>query len=100
MLRSTATDKQFSEFLKRPSLHIERIVSTGQCSPKVYWYDQADGEWVQLIQGEARLRFADEAAAHRLKASDFVDIAPNHRHRVDWTASDQPTIWLAVHYPA
>jgi len=100
MLRSTATDKQFSEFLKRPSLHIERIVSTGQCSPKVYWYDQADGEWVQLIQGEARLRFADEAAAHRLKAGDFVDIAPHCRHRVDGTVPGELTIWLAVHHSA
>ena len=93
-----ATDEQFLELLKRPGLRIERIVSTGQSSPPDFWYDQPDGEWVLLIQGEARLRFADEAETRHLKAGDFVDIAPHRRHRVEWTAPDQPTIWLAVHY--
>ena len=96
--RSTATDEQFSELLKQPGLRIERIVSTGQCSPPDFWYDQPEGEWVLLIQGAARLRFADEAEARHLKAGDFVDITPHRRHRVDWTTPDQPTIWLAIHY--
>lgn len=90
--------EQFSELLARPGLRIERIVSTGQCSPPDFWYDQADGEWVALLQGEARLRFADEAAARHLRAGDCVDIAPHRRHRVDWTPADQVTIWLAVFY--
>ena len=96
--RSTATDEQSSELLKRPGLRIERIVSTGQCSPEGFWYDQLEGEWVLLIQGAARLRFADETGARQLKAGDFVDIAPHRRHRVDWTTPEQPTIWLAIHY--
>ena len=96
--RSTATDEQFSELLKRSGLRIERIVSTGQCSPPDFWYDQPEGEWVLLIQGAARLRFADEAEARDLKAGDFVDITPHRRHRVDWTTPEQPTIWLAIHY--
>ena len=98
--RSTAIDEQFSELLKRPGLHIERIVSTGQSSPEGFWYDQPEGEWVLLIQGEARLRFADEAGARHLKAGDFIDISPHRRHRVDWTAPGELTIWLAVHYSA
>ncbi|MBP5998751.1 MAG: cupin [Azonexus sp.] len=98
--RSTATDEQFSQLLARPGLRIERIVSTGQCSPAGFWYDQPDGEWVLLIQGDARLRFADEAEVRHLKAGDFVDIAPHRRHRVDWTAPGEITIWLAVHYAA
>jgi len=95
-----ATGEQFAELLGRPGLRIERIVSTGQCSPPNFWYDQADGEWVLVVQGEARLRFADETEARHLKAGDFVDIAPHRRHRVDWTHPEQPTIWLAVHYAA
>ena len=98
--RSTATDEQFSELLKRPGLRIERIVSTGQSSPEGFWYDQPEGEWVLLIQGAARLRFADEAKPRQLKAGDFVDIAPHRRHRIDWTTTEQPTIWLAIHYSA
>jgi cupin 2 domain-containing protein len=96
--RSTAKSEQFSELLTRPGLRIERIVSTGQCSPEGFWYDQPEGEWVLLIQGAARLRFADETEARQLKAGDFVDIAPHRRHRVDWTTPEQPTIWLAIHY--
>lgn len=95
---NAATGEQFSELLTRPGLRIERIVSTGQCSPPDFWYDQDDGEWVMLLQGEAKLRFADEAAARHLRAGDHLDIAAHRRHRVDWTAADQETVWLAVFY--
>ncbi len=92
--------EQFSELLARPGLRIERIISTGQCSPPDFWYDQDEGEWVVLLQGEAQLRFADEAKARHLRAGDHLDIAPHRRHRVDWTAPDQTTIWLAIFYRA
>jgi len=98
--RSTASDEQNSELLSRRGLRIERIVSTGQCSPPGFWYEQPGGEWVLLIRGAARLRFADEAEARPLHPGDFVDIAAHRRHRVDWTDPDQPTIWLAIHYAA
>ena len=98
LLRSTAKTEHFSELLARPGLRIERIVSTGQCSPANFWYDQAEGEWVAVLQGEAKLRFEDRVL--HLKAGDYVDIPPHCRHRVDWTAPDQTTIWLAVFYTA
>lgn len=97
--RSTVADEQICPLIARPGLRIERIVSTGQCSPPDFWYDQEDGEWVAVLQGEARLRFADEAEARHLQAGDFVDIAPHRRHRVEWTAPDRVTVWLAVFYP-
>lgn len=93
-------DEQFASILQRPGLRIERIVSTGQASPPDFWYDQDEGEWVVLLQGEAKLRFADEADARHLRAGDFIDIAPHRQHRVDWTAPDQATVWLAVFYTA
>lgn len=96
--RSTAEAESSSELLKRPGLRIERIVSTGQSSPPDFWYDQTENEWVLVVQGEARLRFADEAEARHLKAGDFVEIVARRRHRVDWTPPDQPTIWLAIFY--
>lgn len=96
--RSTLQNEQFSDLLQRPGLRIERIVSTGQCSPPDFWYEQTEGEWVVLLQGEARLRFADEAEARHLHAGDWLDIAPQRRHRVDWTPADQVTVWLAVFY--
>lgn len=98
--RSTANSEEFRELLQRPGLRIERIVSTGQCSPPDFWYDQPEGEWVVVLQGEAGLHFADEPEARHLRPGDFVDIAPHRRHRVAWTAPDQATVWLAVFYPA
>ncbi|HNC52843.1 MAG TPA: cupin [Accumulibacter sp.] len=93
-----AEDEQFLQLLARPGLLIERIVSSGHSSPPDFYYDQPEGEWVLLLQGEALLRFADEPEARRLRTGDHVDIAPHRRHRVDWTSPDQRTIWLAIHY--
>ena len=84
--------------LTRPGLRIERIVSRGQASPPGFWYDQGEGEWVVLLAGAARLRFADETEAHLLRAGDWIDIPPHRRHRVDWTDPATPTVWLAVFY--
>jgi cupin 2 domain-containing protein len=82
----------------RPDLRIERIVSLGQASPTGFWYDQAETEWVLLLAGAARLRFADEPEARSLGPGDWVEIAPRRRHRVDWTDPAKPTVWLAVFY--
>ncbi|HSD42616.1 MAG TPA: cupin domain-containing protein [Burkholderiales bacterium] len=90
--------EQLADLLNRPGVRIERILSTGQSSPPGFWYDQAHGEWVAVLAGEARLRFEDETRARTLRAGDFVDIAAHRRHRVDWTHPSQPTVWLAVHY--
>ena len=77
-------------------VRIERIVSLGQASPAGFWYDQAEAEWVMLLSGAARLRFADETEARTLGPGDCVHIAAHRRHRVEWTDPDRPTIWLAV----
>lgn len=96
--RSTLENEQFLELLSRPGLRIERIVSTGQASPPGFWYDQPDGEWVLLVQGEAWIAFADEPTARRLRPGDFIDIAAHRRHRVESTQAEPPTVWLAIHY--
>jgi cupin 2 domain-containing protein len=84
--------------LSRPDVRIERIVSFGQASPPGFWYDQAEGEWVLLLAGAARLRFANEPEPRLLIPGDWLDIAPHRRHRVDWTDPANPTVWLAVFY--
>lgn len=78
-------------------IRIERIVSTGQSSPAGYWYDQEEHEWVVLLTGEASLRF-EEGETLIMKPGDAVLIPAHRRHRVDSTALDQPTVWLAVFY--
>jgi cupin 2 domain-containing protein len=82
--------------LAAPGLRIERIVSYGQASPPGFWYDQPEAEWVVLLAGAARLRFADEAQDRTLGPGDWLHIAAHRRHRVEWTDPATPTVWLAV----
>jgi cupin 2 domain-containing protein len=76
---------------------IERIVSHGQTSPPGFWYDQDEAEFVAVLAGAARLRFADGEVAE-LGPGDWADIPAHRQHRVDWTDPDRPTVWLAVFY--
>ena len=96
--RSTEKNEQFSNLLNRDGLTIKRIVYTRQASPEGFWYDQPEGEWVVVLQGQATLRFEDSPEPVRLNPGDFIDIAPHRRHRVEWTDPAQATVWLAVHY--
>ena len=83
-----------------PGVRIERIVSTGQGTPAGEWYDQDTDEWVVLLTGRAGLRSESEAAARVLGPGDWVHIPAHTRHRVEWTDTAEPTVWLAVHHPA
>ncbi|WP_422003486.1 cupin domain-containing protein [Reyranella sp.] len=83
----------------RGGVRIERIVSTGQASPPGFWYDQDEDEFVVLLAGAARLRFADDRILD-LKPGDWVEIPAHVRHRVEETQAEPPTVWLAVHRPA
>jgi cupin 2 domain-containing protein len=78
------------------SVRIERIVSQGQSSPEGFWYDQDQGEWVAMLQGAARLQFEDRVV--EMRPGDYINIPAHQRHRVQWTAPAESTIWLAVHY--
>ena len=87
------------ELVSAPGVRIERIVSHGQASPPGFWYDQDEAEFVVLLAGAARLRFADEDSPRALRPGDCVEIAAHRRHRVEWTDPDRPTLWLAVFHP-
>ncbi len=93
-------DESFTELLGRPGLRIERILSTGQASPPGFWYVQPDGEWGLLVAGAPHLMLEGETQPRELKPGDWIDLPPHCRHRIEWTATDQQTIWLAVHYPS
>lgn len=91
-------EEQFTELLRRPGLAIERIVSTGQASPPGFWYDQAQDEFVLLLQGSASLQVEGEAAPRALVAGDWAHLPAHRRHRVERTQAEPPTVWLAVHF--
>lgn len=79
------------------NVRIERIVSTGHSSPDGFWYDQEEHEWVVVLKGEATLVFENGESVH-LVPGDHVLIPAYKKHRVDLTAPDSPTIWLAVFF--
>ena len=92
-------DRELSEpLLPDRGVLIERIVSTGQTTPEGQWYDQDRDEWVVLLQGDAVLGYADGRRL-RLQPGDHVLIPAHKRHRVEFTSTDPPAIWLAVHGP-
>jgi cupin 2 domain-containing protein len=69
-------------------------VSEGQISPTGFWYDQDEWEWVTVLQGSAELEFSD--ATRRMSVGDWVFIPAHERHRVAYTSSEPPCVWLAV----
>jgi cupin 2 domain-containing protein len=79
---------------------VERIVSHGQASPPGFWYDQEEDEWVALLSGRATLRLVDPTENVELVPGDHLLIAAHRKHRVEWTAPGEPTIWLAVFSPS
>jgi len=91
-------DELFETLAAGGGVSVERIVSTGQATPPGEWLCQDRHEWVALLAGAAGLRLEAEAAARRLAPGDWLLIPAGTRHRVEWTAADQATVWLAVHY--
>lgn len=87
----------FDILVESDAVRIERIVSRGHATPAGQWYDQDRHEWVLLLQGAARLAFADGREV-AMAPGDWLQIPARQRHRVAWTDPGQDTVWLAVHY--
>ena len=88
-----------TELLAHSGVRIERIVSTGQATPADAPYSQAHDEWVLLLAGSAGLRIEGDGD-YALRPGNCVLIPANRRHWVTWTAMDEPTVWLAIHFIA
>ena len=97
-IRPAQADEAATTLAERPGAVVERIVSTGQASPEGFWYDQNWTEWVVVLAGEAGLSIEGEAGPRTLRPGDWLELPAGLRHRVDWTASHRPTVWLAVHW--
>jgi cupin 2 domain-containing protein len=76
------------------NVRIERIVSAGQVSQ---WYDQAGTEFVVLLQGSAKIEYEGGDVVSLEKGGTLL-IKPHERHRVSFTTSDPPCVWLCVFY--
>ena len=89
-----ANQEQFFELVHSKSAKLEHIVSNGEASPADFWYDQAQDEWVALIQGRATLEF--ETGSLNLVAGDALTIPAHMKHRVAEVSQD--AVWIALHY--
>jgi cupin 2 domain-containing protein len=92
-LPSPETGEDFLELLHCRNVVIERIVSSDRPDPRTY--DQAQDEWVLLLQGEASLEISDRDVT--LHAGDHIFIPARTPHRVLATSGEPPCVWLAVH---
>ena len=87
--------EEFTEVLKfSGQVRIERIVSHGHVSPPGFWYDQDEWEYVAVLQGSAQLQTESEHIT--MNAGDWVFIPAHERHRVIYTSTEPPCVWLAV----
>lgn len=102
-LPAAGGEEQVQILLSQPGIRIERIVSHGQASPPGFWYDQEQGEFVVLLAGAATLSLQSIDGIHEtvaLRPGDWLHLPAHCRHRVEATTDDQPTVWLAVFFPA
>lgn len=94
-----AGQEQSDLLLQTPGWRLERIHSCAYRSPDGFWYEQQEDEWVLLLQGTARLRFADQPSDLALRSGDSLTIRAGRRHRVVATDPAPGTIWLALFWP-
>ena len=64
---------------------------------ELIWYEQDENEFILLLEGDAILEFEDKREV-QLKKGDFLDIKAREKHRIKYTSTSQPTIWLAIFY--
>jgi len=95
---AAAPEERIDLLVRTAGLRLERIVSTGQATPPGQWYDQPTDEWVMVVEGRAGLRFEGADATVVMERGDHVLIAAHRRHRVEWTDTTMPTVWLALHH--
>ena len=87
----------FETLWRTPHLKLERIVSRGHATPPGQWYDQETDEWVVLLKGSAELRVEGQEGIIKLKPGDYLVLPARVRHRVESTAAEEETVWLAIH---
>ena len=83
--------------LNNDKVLIERIVSTGQATPIGEWYDQEKNEWLIVLQGEGELSYEDGSRI-KLTIGDYLLIQAHQKHRVEYTSTEPPCIWLTIFF--
>lgn len=97
-LPSDLTEELVTILVQSEHVRVERIVSTGHASPKGFWYDQEEDEWVVVVKGEAKLLFEGDDEPIDMRPGDHLVIPAHRKHQVEWTTPEEPTVWLAVFF--
>jgi cupin 2 domain-containing protein len=85
----------FTPIYEQPGFRIERILTAGQTSPALGWYNQDENEMVILLQGNAVIEFDDNTKAE-MKTGDMLVIEKFRKHKVSYTSTEPPCVWLAA----
>jgi cupin 2 domain-containing protein len=83
--------ESFHTLFSERNVRIETIVSSD--TPEKTLYNQSEGEWVMLIEGEAQLEIDGQSVV--LHPGDTIFIPAETPHRV--LETKKGTRWLAVH---
>ena len=97
MPRKLPLEEIAETLLNNDRVLIERIVSTGQVTPAGEWYDQEQNEWLIVLQGEGELSYEDNSRI-KLTRGDYLLIPAHQKHRVEYTSTEPPCIWLTVFF--
>lgn len=87
----------FESLVDTEQILIEKIISTGQVTPPGEWYDQNRSEWVIVLQGVGELGYEDGSRI-QLTPGDYLLIPAHQKHRVEYTSTEPPCIWLAIFF--
>ena len=93
-------DEVFELLAAGKKFKLEKIISTGQCSPEDHWYDQECSELVILLKGSAKilLKTTEDEKEVLLNSGDYLLISPHQKHRIICTDLKEPTVWLALYF--
>ena len=75
---------------------VVRIFSAGQASAPGFWYEEKEDEWVIVLAGEGEIEWPN-GQKRLLKAGDWLFLPEREKHRVAYTSSCPPCVWLAVY---
>ena len=79
---------------QKGGVRLERVISAGHTSG---WYDQAESEFVILVEGTAVIEY-ERGAAVTMQRGDTLLLKPHVRHRISYTSSEPPCLWLCYFY--
>lgn len=91
------SEELFETLLEHEKILIEKVVSSGQVTPTGDWYDQDRDEWLIVLQGEGELSYEDGSRI-KLNKGDYQFIPARQKHRVEYTSTEPPCIWLTLFF--